>query len=95
MAAIIFASKLNNDDSLTMPKRAIEELGLQPGDEVQVRVEATNGNADQNYYDRAIANLLEEANRLEPVPGKPSSDPQEATFGEIVKDKLRKQGFTL
>ena len=40
MAAIIFASKLNNDDSLTMPRRAIEELGLHPGDEVQVRVEA-------------------------------------------------------
>ena len=40
MAAIIFASKLNNDDSLTIPRRAIEELGLHPGDEVQVSVEA-------------------------------------------------------
>ena len=42
MAAVMFASKLKNDGSLTMPKQAVEELGIQPGDDVQVRVEAAN-----------------------------------------------------
>ena len=95
MAGVTFASKLKGDDSLTIPKRAVEELGLHPGDEVQVRVEAANGNADQAYYDREIANLLEEASRLKPEPGNSSSDPHEAAFGEIMKEKFRKQGFDI
>jgi antitoxin component of MazEF toxin-antitoxin module len=95
MATISFASKLKDDDSLTMPREVIEELGLHPGDEVQLRVEAANGTADQTYYNQVIAELLEEARNVKPEPGKPGNDPQEAEFGEIMKEKYRKQGFHL
>lgn len=37
MAAVIFSSKVNDDGSLTMPKKAVEELGLHPPDEGQAR----------------------------------------------------------
>ncbi len=47
MAAVTFGSKLKNDGSLTMPKQAVEELGIHPGDEVRVRVEAGNENGER------------------------------------------------
>ena len=48
MAAVTFASKLKKDGSLTMPKRAAEELGIHPGDSVRVRVEAAGGADNQS-----------------------------------------------
>ncbi len=95
MAAVTFASKLNDDGSLTMPRKAVEELGIHPGEEVQVRVEVTTGAADQARYNQTIAELLEEAKRIKREPGIPSSDPHEAEFGEIMKEKYRTQGFSL
>ena len=40
MAAVTFASKLKDDGSLTVPKDAVEELGILPGDRVRVRLES-------------------------------------------------------
>lgn len=42
MATVTFAWKVQEDGSLMIPREAVEELGLHPGDEVQVRLEATN-----------------------------------------------------
>ena len=47
MPAVTFASKLNPGGSLTMPKHAVEKLGIHPGDQVWVRVEAANENGDR------------------------------------------------
>jgi bifunctional DNA-binding transcriptional regulator/antitoxin component of YhaV-PrlF toxin-antitoxin module len=97
MAAITFASRLNEDGSLTIPQNAAEKLGLHPGDEVEVRLETKNGMSPIATidYDQVIAELLAEAQRIQPEPGKPGSDPHEAAFGEIMKEKYRKQGFRL
>lgn len=43
MATVTFASELNKDGTLTIPKQAVHNLGIQPGDSVMVRVEPTNG----------------------------------------------------
>jgi antitoxin component of MazEF toxin-antitoxin module len=96
MAAVTFASKLKEDGSLTIPQEAVEELGLHPGDEVQVRVEAANGiatSASPKMLDEVLKDLLAEAERLEPQPGKESNDPHERAFGEIIKEKYRKMGL--
>src|SRR5205085_696620 len=47
MAAVTFASKLNDDGSLAVPRHAVEELGIRPGDPVRVRVEAASDNGDR------------------------------------------------
>ena len=44
MAEVTFASRLKDDGSLAVPKHAVEELGIRPGDHVRVRVEAANEN---------------------------------------------------
>lgn len=42
MAATTFASTLQEDGSLPVPQAAMEELGLHPGDTVQVQIEPAN-----------------------------------------------------
>jgi bifunctional DNA-binding transcriptional regulator/antitoxin component of YhaV-PrlF toxin-antitoxin module len=94
MTAISFASKLNDDGSLTIPSEAVEELGLHPGDEVQVRVVATNG-PDQAalqakfelFFDNLDTIAFEKPTRF------PNGDQTEATFAEIMDKKYRKLGF--
>lgn len=54
MATVTFASKLKEDGSLTIPREAVEELGLHPGDEIQLRVEATNRAEDLEGPDQAV-----------------------------------------
>lgn len=95
MASITFATKLAEDGSFVIPREAIEELGLYPGDEISIRLETTQDAPSQEEYERRITLLLEEAKNLETEPGKPSSDPYEAAFGEIMKEKYRKQGLKL
>jgi antitoxin component of MazEF toxin-antitoxin module len=94
MAAVEFAAKLKEDGSLAVPKEAVEELGLHPGDELQVRIEAINGTG-QPDYDRILAELFAEVEALIPEPGKPLSDPYEAAWGAGVEEKFRKMGFKL
>ena len=95
MPAVTFASKLATDGSVAVPREAVEELGLHPGDEVRVRVEAATGTHDQDSLDSALSDLLEEARRLAPQPGLSPSDLQESAFGQVLKEKYRKQGFAL
>ena len=81
---------------LAVPDEAIKELGLHPGDQVHVRVEAANGAtaaSEPKMLDEVLKDLLEEAERLEPQPDKESDDPYEHAFGEIVKAKFRRMGF--
>lgn len=96
MAAMTFASKLKEDGSFTIPQEAVESLGLHPGDEIQVRIETGDDIVhNQAYYEGKLAEFLEEAKRLKPEPGKQMKDPHEAAFGEMLKEKYRKQGFNL
>lgn len=54
MGAVTFASKLGPDGTLAVPQQAVEELGIQPGDEVRVSVEAANGRgASRSQLSRA------------------------------------------
>jgi hypothetical protein len=52
-------------------------------------------NADQTTLRETATRLFSEADTLEREPGKPSSDPHERTFGEIVTEKYRKIGLKL
>jgi bifunctional DNA-binding transcriptional regulator/antitoxin component of YhaV-PrlF toxin-antitoxin module len=61
MAALTFASTLRSDGSLTIPRQAVEELGIHPGDEVCVRVESkteNNGNSEPTALALAIASMI-------------------------------------
>ncbi len=100
MAAVTFASKLKDDGSLTIPKEAIEELGIHPGDEVQVRIEATNGansikDLDQAALQAKFEQFFEELDTLtfEKPTKFPNGDQAEAAFTEIMDKKYRKLGF--
>jgi bifunctional DNA-binding transcriptional regulator/antitoxin component of YhaV-PrlF toxin-antitoxin module len=100
MAAVTFASKLQDDGSLVVPQEAVEALGLHPGDEVRVRVEAANGispseQPDQAELQRRAERLFEEADRLVPEPGRPLTDPYEAAWAQGVEEKARKMGLKL
>ena len=95
MPAVTFESKLADDGSLAIPRTAVEELGLHPGDEVRVRLEAANGTRDQASLNVAVSELLDEARQLAAEAGRPSDDPYELAFGEMVKEKYRRQGFIL
>lgn len=57
MAAITFASRLQEDGSLFIPKEAVDELGLHPGDEVQVQIETPRQNenpSEPTLLERAV-----------------------------------------
>lgn len=95
MASINFAAKLNEDGSFVIPEEAIQELGLRPGDEIHIRLDTATEDRSQEEYDRIIAGLLKEAENLKAERGQTSSDPHEVAFGEILKEKYRKQGFKL
>ena len=49
--------------------------------------------APSEQLDAVIQELFAEADRLEAHPGEASADPHEATFGEIVAEKLKRQGL--
>lgn len=44
MESATFEAKLSKDGSLALPQRVVAELGIHPGDEIHVHVEAVNGN---------------------------------------------------
>lgn len=52
-------------------------------------------NGTHETLDKALAALLEEADRIEREPPVPATDAQEKAFGEIVEEKYRKMGFKL
>jgi bifunctional DNA-binding transcriptional regulator/antitoxin component of YhaV-PrlF toxin-antitoxin module len=87
MSAITFASKVTENGTFTIPLDAFAELGVHPGDDIRIRIEAADDNRGAVDYDRIAAELLQEARCLSAQPGKPSNDPHEIAFGEILKAK--------
>jgi bifunctional DNA-binding transcriptional regulator/antitoxin component of YhaV-PrlF toxin-antitoxin module len=100
MATITFASKLKDDGSINIPEQAVEQLGIHPGDEVQVRVETTNGAghiaepdqvALQAKFDCFFAKL--DTLTFEQPPQLPEGDKAEAAFTRAMDEKYGKLGF--
>ncbi len=100
MAAVTFASKLKSDGSLALPEEAIEELGIHPGDEVQVRVEAADrashsekpAQADlqarfECFFDNLDTLHFEKSAKIV------GRDPAEAAFTKSMDEKYLKLGF--
>lgn len=67
------------DHNVDNLQQLVEEIQPQPGETL----------------DKALAALLEEADRIEDETPSPSTDPQKKAFGEIVDEKYRKMGFHL
>jgi bifunctional DNA-binding transcriptional regulator/antitoxin component of YhaV-PrlF toxin-antitoxin module len=96
LAEISFASNYREDGTLTIPREAVEELGLHPGDQLEIRAVSSHeilGPEAPRVLDDVLAPLLVEASNLDSQPGKESSDPYERAFGEIIKEKYRKMGL--
>lgn len=100
MATVTFASKLKEDGSLSMPKEVVEELGLHPGDEVQVNVEAANGanrieELEQARLQRKFDAFFDRLDTLtfESPTKALTGDPAEAGFSDAMDEKFRKLGF--
>jgi hypothetical protein len=97
MAVVSFAAKLKEDGSLPVPRDAVEELGLHPGDEVQVRLEATHGpeEPDQATLQARFERFFESLDTLafEKPARFPTGDLAEAAFAEAMDEKYRKLGF--
>ncbi|MCW3096755.1 MAG: hypothetical protein JWL77_2373 [Chthonomonadaceae bacterium] len=100
MTTVTFASKFNEDGSLTIPREVVEKLGLHPGDEVQVRIEATDEANDlegpeqaalQAKFERFFAEL--DTLTFEKPTKFPDGDQAETAFTEIMDKKYRKLGF--
>jgi bifunctional DNA-binding transcriptional regulator/antitoxin component of YhaV-PrlF toxin-antitoxin module len=100
MTTVTFASKLQDDGSLTIPKEAVEKLGLHPGDEVQVRIEATDETSDlegpeqaalQAKFDQFFKDL--DTLTFEKPTKFPDGDQAETAFTEIMDKKYHKLGF--
>lgn len=51
--------------------------------------------AENQRLHEALANILLQAENLERQPPVPHTDPHEIAFGEIMREKYRKQGFHL
>ena len=99
MAGMTFASKLKDDGSFTIPQEAVETLGLHPGDEIIVRIEADGvtpiKEPDQGELQRRAKRRFEEADRLVREPGKPLSGPMEAAWAAGVEEKARRMWIKL
>jgi len=100
MAAITYSAKLNEDGFLVIPKEAFETLGLHPGDEVQIRLEAANGagpaeEPDQATLQAKFGHFFEQLDTLTfEKPDKfPCGDPAETAFAQAMDEKFRKLGF--
>ena len=94
MASIVFATRLREDGRLDIPPEAIEALGLAPGDEVEVQLDTKQAPLTEAEYNRVFAELIAEAERAveasEPVPLE-----EDTAMGKLLREKFRKQGFTL
>lgn len=100
MATVSFASKLRADGSLAMPREAVDELGLLPGDEVQVQVGVANdinhvSDADQAALHAQFESFFDKLDTLtfRNQPSVRRSDSAEASFTDAMDEKYRKLGF--
>jgi hypothetical protein len=57
--------------------------------------EASGVNTNEAALRETAARLFADADNVEREPGKSSSDPQKAAFGEILTEKYRKMGLKL
>jgi hypothetical protein len=57
--------------------------------------ETNSSNGSAETLDKALALLLEEANRVEREAPVPHTDPHEVAFGAIMQEKYRKMGYKL
>ena len=94
MASIVFATRVREDGRLDIPPEALEALGLAPGDEVQVQLDTKRAPLTQAEYNRIFEQLQAEAERVietsEPVPVE-----EDTVMSRLLREKFRKQGFTL
>jgi AbrB family looped-hinge helix DNA binding protein len=51
MAAITCTARVQSDGSLSLPEEARERLGLQPGDQVEIRIQTTGEAPPNPLYD--------------------------------------------
>ena len=100
MSAVTFASKLKKDGSLVMPKEVAEQLGLHPGDQVQVWVEVANGatpikEPDQEAIQAKFERFFDNLNTLtfEKPTHYPNGDLSEVAFTQVMDEKYQKLGF--
>lgn len=61
MTSITFVSKLTIDGSLQVPDGAVNELGLHPGDLLQVKIETSPSSEEQLETSQSAINMLTEA----------------------------------
>ena len=99
MEVMTFASKLKEDGTITIPREAVDTLGLHPGDEITIRIETKSGSRfgepDQAELQRRAALCFEEADGIVREPGKSLSDPMEAAWASGVEEKARRMGLEL
>lgn len=97
MRPITLAVRASEDGTLTIPRGVVESLGLRPGEEAEIRLEAdiTDRLADSLDITDAITRLFHESDELVPEPGAPLTDPLEATWGAGVEAKYRAMGLSL
>ena len=94
MASIVFATKVREDGRLDIPPEALEALGLAPGDEVEVQLDTKQAPLSQAEYNSIFQELLAEAERVIEV-SPPVPTEEDSAMGRLLREKFRKQGFTL
>lgn len=100
MVAITFELKMGENGTLTIPVEAVEQLGIHPGDEVRVRVEAAEPRRRaleqeqeslQAKIDDFFAGMSHDTFQK---PSKlPSGDEAEDAFVAAMDEKYRRLGF--
>lgn len=100
MSEITCSVQLEDDGSLVIPRKIVEGLGLQPGDQVQVRIEAANGvdpaeDLEQARLQAKFERFFDDMEALvfEKPTEFPHGDQTETAFTEIMDKKYKKLGF--
>jgi len=65
MTLVHYTAKVEEDGSLTLPKEAQEALNLQPGDKVQIQVDAETMEQEREELRRALDIGIEQLERGE------------------------------
>ena len=100
MASLTLAAKVEKDGCVIVPVEAVDALGLQPGDDIRIRIEGVGpdtqaDDAVQAELHRKLQVLLDEAHKLQREPCKPFTDPLEAEWARGVEEKARRMGLKL
>jgi len=101
MATVQYTARVKESRILELPEEA-QELGLRPGDEIQVFLnhnavaptEPLTDEQEQERFRMLTAQLFAEADATERKPGT-HSDPQEAQVATMIAEKHRKLGMNV